>query len=496
MKILQAVIPVAFAMVPAVAMAATPCEELSALALPSAEIDMATSVPAGDFTQPGGRGQTFTALPAFCRVAATLRPTSDSDIKIEVWLPAAGWNGKLQAVGNGGWAGSISYGAMVTALKAGYATTSTDTGHTSPGGAFVVGHPEKLADFSWRSEHEMTLKAKAVIGSFYGTAPSRSYFNGCSTGGKQGLIEATRFPEDYDGIVVGDPANLRGYRNTWQVSVINQIHEDPGGPMGREKLELLHGAVMNACDEIDGVRDGLLENPVACTFDPATLVCTAGETAACLTPAQVNSATILLSPGLVAGEAYHPGLERGSEMGWNRWASAEPNPSQSEFFKYLVYKDPDFDWTTLDPEAALPLAVEAAKSGSAEAKDLSTFIQRGGKIIMYHGWADPTIAPQASLNYYAAARQSAPNAADSIRMFMVPGMGHCRGGDGATDTFDAVAALDAWVETGQAPAQILATSVTDGAVTRSRPLCPYPQVASYRGTGSTDEAANFVCTAP
>ena len=266
--------------------------------------------------------------------------------------------------------------------------------------------------------------------------------------------------------------------------------------MGREKLELLHTAVMNACDGIDGVRDGLLENPVACTFDPATLVCTTGESAACLTPAQVNSAKILLSPGLVAGEEYHPGLERGSEMGWNLWTSATPNPRQSEFFKYLVYKNSDFDWTALNPETALPLAIEAARDGSAEAKDLTTFVQRGGKIIMYHGWADPTIAPQASLNYYAAARQSAPNAADSIRMFMVPGMGHCRGGDGATDTFDAVAALDAWVETGQAPTQILATSVTDGKVTRSRPLCPYPQVASYRGTGSIDEAANFVCRAP
>jgi len=499
MKILQAVIGVALAMTPAAAMAATPCEELAALALPTARIDLATSVPAGDFTPPGGRGgqgQTFRALPAFCRVAATLRPTSDSDIKIEVWLPSANWNGKLQAVGNGGWAGSISYGAMATALKAGYATTSTDTGHTSPGGAFVQGHPEKLADFSWRSEHEMTVKAKAVIGTFYGRAPSRSYFNGCSTGGKQGLMEATRFPEDYDGIVAGDPANLRGYRNTWQVSVTNQIHENSGGTMPREKLELLHQAVMNACDAIDGVKDGLLEDPKACKVDPATLVCKSGESTACLTTAQVASAKILLSPGVVAGEEYHPGLEHGSELGWNRWTSADPNPQQSEFFKYVVYENPDFDWTTLNPETALPLAVEAAKDDSAEAKDLTTFIRTGGKIILYHGWAAPTIAPQATLNYYAAAQQSAPNAEDSIRMFLVPGMGHCRGGEGATDTFDAVAALDTWVEKGQAPTRIRATSVTAGKVNRSRPLCPYPQVASYQGSGSTDEAENFVCKAP
>ena len=174
--------------------------------------------------------------------------------------------------------------------------------------------------------------------------------------------------EDYDGIVAGDPANLRGYRNTWQVSVINQIQQNPGGPMGREKLELLHTAVMNACDGIDGVRDGLLENPVACTFDPATLVCTTGESAACLTPAQVNSAKILLSPGLVAGEEYHPGLERGSEMGWNLWTSATPNPRQSEFFKYLVYKNSDFDWTALNPETALPLAIEAARMAAPKRK--------------------------------------------------------------------------------------------------------------------------------
>lgn len=196
------------------------------------------------------------------------------------------------------------------------------------------------------------------------------------------------------------------------------------------------------------------------------------------------------------GEEYHPGLEHGSELGWDRWTGANPNPTQSEFFKYVVYKDPDFDWTTLNPETTLPLAVEAARDDSAEAKDLGAFFQRGGKIILYHGWADPTIAPQATLNYYEAAQQSAPNAADAIRMFLVPGMGHCRGGEGATDTFDAVAALDAWVETGQAPAAIIGTNVTDGTVTRSRPLCPYPQVARYTGSGSTDEAANFVCAAP
>jgi feruloyl esterase len=498
MRIVQAAIVVALGMTPA-AEAATPCEELAALALPAATIDMAVRVPAGDVTLPGGQGgegQRFAALPAFCRVAATLRPTSDSDIKIEVWLPSSGWNGKLQAVGNGGWAGSISYGAMVTALKAGYATTSTDTGHTSPGGAFVHGHPEKLADFSWRSVHEMTVKAKAVIDAHYGQAPSRSYFNGCSTGGKQGLIEATRFPADYDGIVAGDPANLRAYRNTWQVSVINQIQKNPGGAMAREELELLHGAVMNACDAIDGVKDGLLEDPKACSFDPATLACTGGDaSAACLTPAQVRSAKILLSPGTVGGKAYHPGLERGSELGWSLWTSAEPSSQQSEFFKYVVYENPDFDWTALDPETALPLAVEAAKADSAEAKDLGPFIERGGKIILYHGWADPTVAPQASINYYTAAQASTPNAKDSIRMFLVPGMGHCRGGEGATDNFDAVAALDAWVETGRAPTRVHATNVTNGRVNRSRPLCPYPQIATYTGTGSTDEAANFVCAA-
>jgi feruloyl esterase len=309
-------------------------------------------------------------------------------------------------------------------------------------------------------------------------------------------MEATRFPEDYDGIVAGDPANLRGYRNTWQVSVINQIQKDPGGPIPRGKLELLHKAVMSACDAIDGVKDGLLENPKACKVDPSVLACTGGDDADCLTPAQVNSARILLSPGVIGGREYHPGLERGSELGWHLWTSAEPNPQQSEFFKYVVYKNPDLDWTALRPETVLPLAVEAARDDSAEAKDLTRFIQRGGRIIFYQGWADPTVAPQASLNYYAAAQKSAPHAADSIRMFMVPGMGHCRGGEGATDSFDAVAALDAWVEKGQAPTEIIATSVTAGRVNRSRPLCPYPQVASYKGTGSTDDAANFVCKVP
>jgi feruloyl esterase len=182
-------------------------------------------------------------------------------------------------------------------------------------------------------------------------------------------------------------------------------------------------------------------------------------------------------------------------LGWSLWTSAEPSSQQSEFFKYVVYENPDFDWTALDPETALPLAVEAAKADSAEAKDLGPFIERGGKIILYHGWADPTVAPQASINYYTAAQASTPNAKDSIRMFLVPGMGHCRGGEGATDNFDAVAALDAWVETGRAPTRVHATNVTNGRVNRSRPLCPYPQIATYTGTGSTDEAANFVCAA-
>ena len=226
-------------------------------------------MPAGQFSAPGGpqaagARNPYKDLPEFCRVAATLTPSSDSDIKVEVWLPAANWNGKFQAVGNGGWAGVISYSAMADAIRAGYATASTDTGHTSPGGAFALGHPEKLIDFAWRSEHEMTVKAKAVVEKFYGSGPRLSYWNGCSTGGRQGLKEAQKFPDDYDGIIAGDPAN----RTALAMWITHAVLKDPASYIPPNKYPIIHQAALAACDALDGLKDGLIDDPTKCSFDP------------------------------------------------------------------------------------------------------------------------------------------------------------------------------------------------------------------------------------
>src|SRR5438128_12220017 len=275
--------------VPAIA---SSCDSLAALALKGTTLPIAQLVPAGQFSVPGdrqagGRGANpYKNLSEFCRVAATLKPSSDSDIKVEVWLPINGWNGKFQAVGNGGWAGVISYSAMADAIRAGYASASTDTGHVGGRGTFALDHPEKLIDFAWRSEHEMTVKAKAVIQAFYGSAPRLSYWNGCSTGGRQGLKEAQMFPNDYDGIIAGAPAN----RTAISLWVAHAVLKDPASYIPPSKYPIIHQAALAACDKRDGLEGGLIDDPTKCDFDPKVLLCKGADSAACLTVAPVHTA--------------------------------------------------------------------------------------------------------------------------------------------------------------------------------------------------------------
>ncbi len=295
-----------------VAFAQTPCEQLQSLKLPDTTITMVTTVPAGAFVNPapppapqpdaidppppaapaGGRGgaaQTAQMLPAYCRLLATLKPSPDSDIKIEVWLPiGAAWNGKYQAVGGGGWAGVISYPALANAVQEGYATSSTDTGHEGGNAKFAVSHPEKIVDFSYRAVHEMTVKAKAVITAFYGRGPRLSYWNGCSTGGRQGLMEAQRYPEDFDGIVAGAPANFQTHLHAFDI-VLQTAVRQPGAAVPPAKVAMLGKSVLDACDAADGVKDGLLNNPRKCSFDYGSLLCKGAETNDCLTAAQIDS---------------------------------------------------------------------------------------------------------------------------------------------------------------------------------------------------------------
>jgi len=484
---MRVLLSVALVIASAARAAGATCESLASLALPQAAITSAQTVAPGGFVPPaaGGRGaNAFKALPSFCRVTATLTPTSDSDIKIEVWLPASGWNGKFQAVGNGGWAGVVSYAAMAEAIKRGYATTSTDTGHTTPGGAFALGHPEKFIDFAYRSEHEMTLKAKAIIAAFYGSAPKFSYWNGCSTGGRQGLAEVQRYPDDFDGVVAGAQANPRTHLNAWQLTIGKAALGDPASFIPPDKYPLIHKAVLEQCDALDGLKDGLVSDPVKCRFDPSRLDF--------LTARQIETVRAVLSPTKTKkGEVVFPGYVPGAELGWaGLIGGPEPTSTAIDQYKFVVFKDPNWDWRTFDLDRDLAIA-DKVDNGTINAINphIEPFVKRGGKLLMYHGWADPLVGPLTSVNYFDSLSKDARS---SVRLFMVPGMGHCGGGEGP-NTFDMMSALEQWVEQGSAPARIVASHAANGVVDRTRPLCPYPQAAVYTGSGSIDEAANFVC---
>ena len=486
-------------------LSAAPCESLSTLTLPDTKITMAVVVPAGAFTPPPRPGPArvrgpdeeprpdpYAPLPAFCRVAATLTPRSDSEIKIEVWLPSTGWNNKMLAVGNGAWAGSISYDALAPAVAAGYAAASTDTGHGGRGAEFLPGHPEKLIDFSHRAVHEMTVAAKAVIAAFYGNAPRLSYFRGCSTGGRQALTAAQRYPLDFDGIIAGATAINNSRLHAAQIWFTAQNLRDETSAIPEDKLPALHEAVLKACDALDGVQDRVIGNPRQCKFDPQVLLCKEGDAATCLTAAQAETVK-----RIYAGPGIFPGLEPGSEDGWGGFLGwlARPVGIAYDQYRYLVFDDPNWDFKTIDVQkdvAAFDKVAGALMNSSNP--NLGPFFDRGGKLLMYHGWADPGIPAGNSVEYYSEVVKAVgeAKAANSIRLFMLPGVGHCSGGDGPS-TFDAVGALDEWRDKGQIPASIPASHQRRGVVDNTRPLCPYPQMAQYKGTGSTTEAANFVC---
>ena len=485
---------------------AASCESLTSLSLPGTTITKAEVVPAGAFKAPPAVGPpppidfgpvNYSDLPAFCRVSATLKPTSDSDIQIEVWLPVSGWNGKYEGVGGGGWAGVIGYSALADAVRGGYAASSTDTGHVGPTGTFALGHPEKVVDYAYRSEHEMTVKAKAIIQAFYGAAPHYSYWNGCSTGGKQALTEAQRYPKDYDGIIAGAPANYMIHLHVFQVAIWDIAHKTPEAMIPAAKYPVLHAAVLNECDALDGLKDGLIEDPMRCHFNPKTIECKGGDKASCLTAAQVQTADAVYGPlrNPRTKQIIFPGLAPGSELGWNLVVNAKEPLVAPDTFKYIVFKDPNWDITklNLDSDVAYADKVDHGENNAID-PDLKPFFAHGGKLIIYHGWADQLIAPMNSVNYYHNVLKAVgASAAEDMRLFMVPGMQHCRGGEGP-NVFDMMPAISQWVEGGKPPATVIAAHKTKaGTVDRTRPLCPYPQIAKYKGAGSIDEAANFVC---
>ena len=493
------------------------CVAIGRLTLPQTKITQAESIrPAPDYVVPGTEqtppergGPTHVTRP-FCRVAGTV----ERAVRFEVWLPLEGWNGRFEGLGNGAFSGAIPYPAMAIALGRGYAVGGTDTGHQSgfgdaawtqrPGGGLDT---DVLADWSHRGMHEMTRRSQAIVRAVYAKPAHHSYFVGCSSGGHQALTEAQRYPEDYDGILAGAPANYWTHLMAGQLWYGLATRVDPATSLESpvNKLKLIHDAVLDACDAADGVRDGVLENPSMCRFDPQVLACTGGDGPGCLTAAQVGALRkIYAEAQSPSGAKIFPGLALGGEINWTSM-SANQVPFAQTFYRYIVFQDTAWDYSQMHFAADVAYADQHVGSivNSVQA-DLNAFRAHGGKLLQYHGWNDPLISPYNSIDYYeSVVRRMAPGMAREQalayvatfhRLFMVPGMNHCRGGDGA-DTFEGLDALAHWVEQGVAPDGIEASKMNEGKVLRTHLLCPYPRVAHYRGGGS-DQAENFECALP
>ena len=484
------------------------CEQLAQRVFPDAKVTLAEARPAGAFAIPGGGGfgPPSMALPAFCRVAATLAPTPDSEIKMELWLPA-NWNGKFLMVGNGAWSGAVSYSAMAEPLARGYAVASTDTGHEGGRGTFGFGHREKLIDFAWRALHETTVKGKALTAAYYGAGPRLSYWDGCSSGGKQGLKEVQMFPADYDGVIAGAPAN-NWMRLQVQSMVANLVNNPRGAKpiLGPAQIALLHRGVLDQCDGLDGIKDGQIADPRACRFKPAAMLCHPGQDGGgCLTTQQVGVAETLYGPvrNSKTGELIFPGMTPGSEEQWPIVISSPWTVGIDSFA--LAHGDPKWDPYSFDPAADLALSEQTDVGITATNPDISAFKARGGKLIQYHGWADGLIPPENSINYYetVASRQGGlPRTQDFYRLFLVPGMGHCGGAYGV----DWIGALEQWVEGGMAPEALIGKRLAPAsfgppapgpapavADLGSRPICAYPMQAAYRGSGDPGDRTAFAC---
>jgi feruloyl esterase len=492
------------------------CTALAQLKLPDTTVTTAEALTGGTFTVPGS-ANSISNLPPFCRVAGVIAPTAESQIRFEVWLPIAPWNGKLAGVGNGGWAGSIPYPALAEQLRRTYAAAATNTGHDGAPGQnmarFAFEKPEQLVDFAYRAHHETAVKAKALVQAFYARPAARAYFIGCSSGGYEGLMAAQRFPDDYDGIVAGMPANnwtrlMAGDLDATVASFAGGSTNLPPAALG-----VLHRAAIAACDASDGVTDGAIENPLDCRVDPGALACKpGGDSPSCLTAAQVEAARRIYG-GLKdprSGARLYPGLAPGSEPFWVHRDQANPFPIPIAHYKWLVFRDPDWDWKTFDfsdpadYDAHQRAEAKLAPLMNATDPNLAAFRARGGKLLQYHGWYDQLIAPANSIDYFESVVAHFGGGKDRgaalkdvqtfYRLFMMPAVAHCGGGTG-TSSYDMQTALEDWIERGIAPDRVVGSRQVGGVVDRTRPFCPYPQVAVYTGKGDTNDAANFTCRA-
>jgi hypothetical protein len=512
------------------------CEKLKTFPLPHAEIVSATLVPEGPLAAPGQAAANTPrpSVPAHCAVKVVARPTTDSEIGLEVWLPLTGWNGKYRQVGNGGWAGSVPLESLADSLRRGYATAGTDDGHHGQQGAiWAVGHPEKLIDFGYRSLHETRAAAQLIIKAFYSRDPTKSYFTGCSDGGREALMLAQRYPEDFDGIVAGAPANNWSHIFAGVVWNEQALLSKAGSSIPPAKLGVIQNAVMAACDAADGVKDGLIEDPRACRFDPAALACKDADGPACLTAPQIDALKkIYAGPqNPRTGERIFPGYPVGAEngpFGWSAWITpTEPSAAiqfmfGNTYFGQAVFEQTDWSFRKLNFDSDVAWADrKAGMIVDSTNPDLRSFRDHGGKLIQYHGWGDAAISAYNSIDYYESVRsffaqypdprrKDTGPIEDFYRLFMVPGMGHCGGGEGPNSfgqnggstsgsapnsERDIVVALEKWVEQGTPPEKLIGTgkAPSDPTKTLTRPLCVFPQKAHYNGTGDPYDSANFTC---
>jgi feruloyl esterase len=520
------------------------CERLASLTVGTATITSSTLVPEGPYVPPARPGAPAAVradaapqprMPAYCDVRGVIRPTSDSEIKFAIWMPVTTWNGKYRQEGNGGWAGNIPLQAMIDPLRRGYVTAGTDDGHEGGGADWAVGHPEKLVDFGHRAVHEVAVHARQIIRALYGREPERSYFMGCSDGGREGLMEAQRYPADFDGMVLGAPANR--WSGLFTAFVWNELAQlkTPASVIPQAKLPVIQNAVLAACDRKDGVVDGLLEDPRTCRFDPAVLTCKNADGPQCLTAPQVEALKKIYDGPKHprTGEQIYPGFLPGTEAAnWSNWISHAEGPTQTiqavlgnPYYGQAVLENPKWDVRTMDFDKDYALGeVKTAPILNSSSPDLRSYRARSGKILQYHGWGDSAITALASIDYYEtvrkfmasfpdARRQSPAPIEDFYRLFLVPGMAHCAGGIGphAFGTRGAVsdatrndpsrdifAALERWVEQGVAPEQFVGSGVDtrDASKPLTRPICLYPKVAQYKGSGDQNDAASFACVAP
>lgn len=503
---------------------AADCGSLKDLKLEHAVITQAQSQPPGELKIEGA-GAPMRDLPAFCRVTGVLEPSDDSEIRFEVWMPEQRWNARLLGSGNGGFAGSIWYGQFASYLKRGFAVAGSDAGHQAEGtdASWAYGHPEKVKDFGWRAVHLTAEIAKQILKAYYGKSEEKAYFDACSDGGREALMEAQRFPEDYDGILAGAPANAWSTMLAAGAGVMQSLMGDPKTYIPDMKLPAIQKASLAACDAQDGVKDGVIGDPAKCRFDPEVLLCKSKETLDCLTQPQVETLKTLYAGAKDAqGKIVFPGFSMGDETGWKEWVVGEdPGSSLSSqfvqnYFRYMVTGDPKWNVLTANFDALLQESREKrAADLDATNPDLSRFAARGGKLILYHGWNDPAISPWNTVAYFKGVEQEMgeKKVASFTRLYMVPGMEHCSGGPGASafgqlgmgsaegtkhGLFDS---LQDWVEKGSPDEDVVTTkyaTAEDGArkVIMTRPLCAYPKVAHYKGAGETNDAASFVCAAP